>query len=110
MYNNAFYLLNSCVFYVCHNVGSCHGNGKRYIGDFMQAYILSVLGIVIVSCLVEIVLPSGQTAKYIKSITAIFVIYVLLNLFLMIFRTLGYQLVNRIKVCSHGKSDRMSSQ
>ena len=45
----------------------------------MQAYVLSVLGIVIASCLVEIVLPSGQTAKYIKSITAIFVIYVLIN-------------------------------
>ena len=45
----------------------------------MQAYVLSVLGIVIVSCLVEIVLPSGQTAKYIKSITSIFVIYVLIN-------------------------------
>ena len=45
----------------------------------MQTYIISVLGIVIISCLVEIILPSGQTAKYIKSITAIFVVYVLIN-------------------------------
>lgn len=45
----------------------------------MQGYILAVLGIVIISVLVEIILPSGQTAKYIRSILAVFVVYVLVN-------------------------------
>lgn len=45
----------------------------------MQSYILSLLGIVLVSVLVEIILPSGQTTKYIKSIFSIFVVYVLIN-------------------------------
>jgi len=45
----------------------------------MNAYIIAVLGIVIISVLVEIILPSGQTGKYIKSILAVFVVYVLVN-------------------------------
>lgn len=45
----------------------------------MQSYILSVLGIVLVSVLIEIILPSGQTAKYIKSVFSIFVVYVLIS-------------------------------
>lgn len=45
----------------------------------MQSYILSLLGIVLISVLIEIILPSGQTAKYIKSIFSIFVVYVLIN-------------------------------
>lgn len=45
----------------------------------MQGYILSVLGIVLVSVLIEIILPSGQTAKYIKSVFSIFVVYVLIS-------------------------------
>lgn len=45
----------------------------------MQSYILSLLGIVLVSVLIEIILPSGQTAKYIKGIFSIFVVYVLIN-------------------------------
>lgn len=49
----------------------------------MQSYILSVLGIVLVSVLIEIILPNGQTAKYIKSIFSIFVIYVLINPLIM---------------------------
>ena len=45
----------------------------------MQGYILAILGIVIISVLVEIILPSGQTAKYIRSILSIFVVYILVN-------------------------------
>ena len=45
----------------------------------MQCYLISVLCIVIISVLIEIILPSGQTAKYIKGIFAIFVVYVLIN-------------------------------
>lgn len=45
----------------------------------MEGYLLAILGIVIICVLVEIILPSGQTAKYIKSLLAIFVVYVLIN-------------------------------
>lgn len=45
----------------------------------MQGYIIAILGIVIISVLVEIILPSGQTSKYIKSILSVFVVYVLVN-------------------------------
>lgn len=45
----------------------------------MQGYIIAVLGVVIISVLVEIILPNGQTSKYIKSILAVFVVYVLVN-------------------------------
>ena len=45
----------------------------------MQSYLISVLCIVIISVLIEIILPSGQTAKYIKGIFSIFVVYVLIN-------------------------------
>ena len=45
----------------------------------MQTYIISVLGIVVLSVLTEIILPAGQTAKYIKSIIAVFIVYVLVN-------------------------------
>ncbi|MBQ8431053.1 MAG: stage III sporulation protein AF [Clostridia bacterium] len=45
----------------------------------MQTYIISVLGLVVLSVLTEIILPAGQTAKYIKSIIAVFIVYVLVN-------------------------------
>jgi len=45
----------------------------------MQSYLISVLCIVIISVLIEIILPTGQTAKYIKGIFSIFVVYVLIN-------------------------------
>ena len=45
----------------------------------MQGYIIGILGIVIISVLVEIILPSGQTAKYIKSLLSVFVVFVLVN-------------------------------
>ena len=45
----------------------------------MKAYIISILGITLCGVLIEIILPSGQTSKYIKSIYAIFVVAVILN-------------------------------
>lgn len=53
----------------------------------MQAYILSILGIVLVSVLIEIILPNGQTAKYIKGIFSIFVVFVLINPVVKFFRS-----------------------
>ncbi len=43
----------------------------------MQAYMLSIVGVVVASVFIDLVMPVGQTSKYIKSIFAIFVIFVL---------------------------------
>lgn len=53
----------------------------------MQNYIVAVLGIVLISVLVEVILPSGQTGKYIKSILAVFVVYVLVNPVITFFKS-----------------------
>lgn len=45
----------------------------------MKAYVISILGITICGVLIEIILPSGSTSKYVKSIYAVFVIAVILN-------------------------------
>lgn len=45
----------------------------------MTGYIANVLGIVVMSVMIEVILPSGTMAKYIKSIFAVFVIFVLIS-------------------------------
>ncbi len=45
----------------------------------MKAYILSVLGIVIIGVIIDIIIPSGSINKYIKSVYAIFVVAVLIS-------------------------------
>ena len=45
----------------------------------MQAYMLSIVGVVVASVFIDLVMPVGQTSKYIKSIFAIFVIFVLVS-------------------------------
>ena len=45
----------------------------------MTGYILSVLGIVIAGVFMDVILPSGTIAKYIKGIYSIFVVVVLVN-------------------------------
>lgn len=45
----------------------------------MKAYIISILGITLCGVLIDIILPSGSTSKYIKSIYSIFVVAVILN-------------------------------
>ncbi|MBR1987855.1 MAG: hypothetical protein IKA36_02325 [Clostridia bacterium] len=44
----------------------------------MSGYILSILGIVIAEVVIDVIIPSGNISKYIKSIFSIFVIVVLL--------------------------------
>lgn len=41
-------------------------------------WILSIVGIVLISVLVEIILPSGEMQKYIKSVFAIFIVFVMI--------------------------------
>ncbi len=45
----------------------------------MKAYILAILGVVVVGILVDIIIPSGKINKFIKSIYSIFVVMVILN-------------------------------
>ena len=45
----------------------------------MAGYVLSVLGIVVAGVIIDVIIPSGQINKYIKSIYSIFVVAVLLS-------------------------------
>ncbi|MBQ9792612.1 MAG: hypothetical protein IJW32_02560 [Clostridia bacterium] len=45
----------------------------------ISSWILSITGIIIVTLLVEIILPNGKTNKLIKSIIAIFSIFVIIS-------------------------------
>lgn len=45
----------------------------------MAGYILSILGIVVAGIIIDIIVPSGNINKYIKSIYAIFVVAVILS-------------------------------
>ena len=44
----------------------------------MTGWILSIVGMVLLVTLVEIMIPEGQTAKYIKGIVSLMVVYVVL--------------------------------
>ena len=44
----------------------------------MSGWILSIVGMVMMVTLVEIMLPEGQTAKYVKGVVSLMVVYVVL--------------------------------
>jgi len=44
----------------------------------MSGWIISIVGMVLMVTLVEIMLPEGQTAKYIKGVVALMIVYVVL--------------------------------
>ena len=54
------------------------------MGSIITGWILSVLGIAILSVLVDIILPEGQMQKYIKSIFSVIVIFVIVTPFVNI--------------------------
>lgn len=45
----------------------------------MTAWILSIAGVTVLSVLVDLILPSGQTAKYIKNVFAFIMILVIIS-------------------------------
>lgn len=45
----------------------------------MKAYVLSVLGIVVCGIIIDVILPTGNISKYIKSVYSIFVVAVIIN-------------------------------
>ena len=47
-------------------------------GDF-SSWVLSVIGVILISVIVEIVLPHGSVGKFIKSILSIFIIFVMIS-------------------------------
>lgn len=46
---------------------------------YLSVWTLSVAGIVVLAQLVDIILPEGQTAKYIKSVISVIIVFVLLQ-------------------------------
>ena len=45
----------------------------------MSGYLLALLGVVILGVLIDVVIPSGSTSKYISGIFAIFVMFVMIS-------------------------------
>lgn len=45
----------------------------------MSGYLLSLLGVIVLGVLVDIILPSGSTSKYISGIFAIVVVFVIIS-------------------------------
>lgn len=45
----------------------------------MNGYLLTLLGVIVLGVLIDIILPSGSTSKYISGIFAIFVLFVMIN-------------------------------
>jgi len=43
----------------------------------ISIYLLSIVGMVVILLIIDLILPSGQTSKYIKSISAIFLVLVI---------------------------------
>ena len=45
----------------------------------MNGYLLTLLGIILLGVLIDVILPSGSTSKYISGIFAIFVMFVIIS-------------------------------
>ncbi len=59
----------------------------------MNGYVLSILGVVVAGIIIDIIIPSGQINKYIKSIFSIFVVAVILSPVITFFHeNQGFQL------------------
>lgn len=53
----------------------------------MKEYILSILGIVLIGLIIDIIMPSGNINKYIKSLYSIFVVAIIVSPLLKIIKT-----------------------
>ena len=47
--------------------------------EVISSWILSVLGIIIISLIVEIMLPTGKTSKLIKSVLGLFSVFIIIS-------------------------------
>lgn len=45
----------------------------------MSGYLLTLLGVILLGVMVDVILPSGSTSKYISGIFAIFVLFVMIS-------------------------------
>lgn len=57
----------------------------------MSGYLLTLLGVILLGVLVDVILPSGSTAKYISGIFSIFVVFVIVSPLLSFIKK-GYNL------------------
>lgn len=49
------------------------------MSDNFSSWVLSIVGVILISVIVEIVLPHGSVGKFIKSILSIFIIFVMIS-------------------------------
>ncbi len=47
--------------------------------DFLSVYLLSIAGVVLLTVLIDLILPDGKMAKYVKSVMAIVVVAVIVS-------------------------------
>lgn len=45
----------------------------------MSSYILNVVGVVFISIVIDLILPSGKMEKYVKSATALIIVFVIIS-------------------------------
>lgn len=47
--------------------------------EFLSGYLLSIVGVVLLTVLIDLILPDGKMAKYVKSVMAIVVVAVIIS-------------------------------
>ncbi|MBR4003714.1 MAG: stage III sporulation protein AF [Clostridia bacterium] len=45
----------------------------------LSSWVLSILGIIVISLIIEIILPTGKTVKLIKSVLGVFTIFIMIS-------------------------------
>lgn len=51
----------------------------------MYSWLLNIVGVILISVLLEVILPSGKTAVFLKHIISLFVLYVVVNPIILFF-------------------------
>ena len=49
------------------------------MGDNFSSWVLSIIGVVLISVIVEMILPKGSVGKFIKSVLAIFIVFIIVS-------------------------------
>ena len=63
--------------------------------NLLSSWVLSVLGVVLVSLLVEIILPNGKISKIVKSILSIFSIFVIISPIKKLINQIDFNLISK---------------
>ena len=63
------------------------GDDLLYGGDYMSGYVLSVIGVILISAILTAVLPSGKTSSVIKGVTRLACVLVIVMPILVFFQS-----------------------